>query len=69
MDPERTRPDEQTRRFEQADAAAEAAPGDMPTPDEEAAAERAGGPSASVTESYEEMAERGARQRGEGRIP
>jgi hypothetical protein len=41
----------------------------MPTPEEEAAAERAGEPGDETRRDYKEMAERGARQQGEGRIP
>jgi len=66
---DQTRPSPETRAAERADAEVEAQPDDMPTRDEEDAAERAGGPSEQTRESYEEMAERGARQKGEGRIP
>ena len=38
-----------------------------PTPDEEAAAERADADPANVREAYEEATERGANQEGEGR--
>ena len=38
-----------------------------PTPDEEAAAERADAPPDQVKEPYEEMTEKGANQKGEGR--
>ena len=41
----------------------------MPTPEEEEAAERAGMPDREVAEHYEEMADRGAKQKGEGRLP
>ena len=41
----------------------------MPTEAEEAAAERAGEVDAEVAEHYKEMAERGADQKGEGRLP
>jgi len=41
----------------------------MPTPDEEAAAERAGQPRPEVAEDYDEAMERGAEQKGEGRVP
>jgi hypothetical protein len=42
--------------------------GREPTPDEEEAAER-NEPDEEVAEHYEEMTERGAKQRGEGRVP
>jgi hypothetical protein len=41
----------------------------MPTPEEEKAAERAPAESPEVAENYEEAMERGARQKGEGRLP
>lgn len=41
---------------------------DMPTPDEEAAAERAAQTAPDVSEPYTEMAERGANSQGEGQI-
>lgn len=68
MDPN-TKPSEQTRDAERADASMHAQPDDLPTPDEEQAAERAGGVDPEVAEHYEEMTRRGASQRGEGRIP
>lgn len=40
-----------------------------PTPEEEAAAERAGPVDPAVAEAYEDALERGANQEGEGRIP
>jgi hypothetical protein len=64
-----TRPDDETRRFESEDAQARHEPDKMPSPEEEEAAERAGTPSEDVAEHYEEMAERGAKQEGEGRLP
>lgn len=66
---QRTRPSGSTRAAEEADAQVHATPDDLPTPDEEEAAERAGGPSRDVERNYEEAIERGARQEGEGRIP
>ena len=42
---------------------------EVPTAAENEAAERAGKPSASTAEHYEEMTERGANQKGEGRVP
>jgi hypothetical protein len=64
---EHTKPSAETR---QADRAAAQAPHDAteaPTPDEEQAAER-NTVSPGVEEHYEDMTERGARQKGEGRI-
>jgi hypothetical protein len=49
------------------DAHRAAGPDRMPTPEEEQAAERATMP-AGAAESYKEALERGAHQRGEGRI-
>jgi hypothetical protein len=40
-----------------------------PTAAEADAAERVGGPDPETAEHYEEMLERGAHQRGEGRLP
>jgi hypothetical protein len=67
-DPDRTRPSETTRHAEEADALVHAHPDDPPTKDEEDAAERGGEPDAKVAESYKEALERGADQKGEGRI-
>jgi hypothetical protein len=64
-----TRPSNATRDAEAADAQVRANPDDMPTEDEEGAAERAGKPSAEVSDNYEEALERGAKQQGEGRLP
>jgi hypothetical protein len=64
-----TRPSGTTRDAEAADAQVHASPDDMPTAEEEEAAERAGTPSADVTKTYEEAVERGAKQQGEGRLP
>jgi hypothetical protein len=64
-----TRPSDTTREAEAADAQVHAAPDDMPTPEDEAAAERAPAESPEVAENYEEAMERGARQKGEGRLP
>jgi hypothetical protein len=64
-----TRPSQTTREAEAADAQIHATPDDMPTPEEEAAAERAPAESPDVAENYEEAMERGARQKGEGRLP
>jgi len=43
-------------------------PGRMPSPEEEAAAERAAEQAPDVEEPYREMTERGAHQDGEGKI-
>jgi len=64
-----TRPSGTTREAEEADAQVHATPDRLPTPEEEAAAERAGAESPEVDENYEEAMERGARQKGEGRLP
>ena len=64
-----TRPSDTTREFEAAEARMHAEADEMPTPDEEAAAERAGEPSPETAKAYEEATERGARQKGEGRLP
>ena len=64
---ERTRPNEQTRAAERAEAETHAGPDRMPTPEEEELAERQQMPP-DTAEHYEEMAERGAHQQGEGRI-
>ena len=66
---ESTRPSDETRAAEEEDAQVHAEADDMPTEDEEAAAERAGKPDPSVGEHYKEMRERGADQKGEGRLP
>jgi hypothetical protein len=68
-DARHTRPNATTRDAEEADAQVHATPDELPTPEEEAAAERAGKPNADVERNYEEAMERGARQEGEGRIP
>ena len=64
-----TRPSAQTREAEEADAQLHSAPDKMPSPDDDAAADRAGKESPEVDENYEEAIERGARQKGEGRLP
>ena len=64
-----SRPTDKTREAEADDAKVHAEADDMPTPEEEAAAERAGGPDEEVSEHYKEMTERGAHQKGEGRLP
>jgi len=66
---EQTQPSDQTRAAEAVDAETHAEADELPTPDEEAAAERAEDTDEDVAEHYEEMTERGAHQKGEGRIP
>ena len=56
-------------RCREEDAQVHAEADDMPTEEEEAAAERAGKPDPEVAEHYKEMTERGADQKGEGRLP
>lgn len=57
-----------TRTFEVEDAQMFRGAGRGPTPDEEAAAARAGGVVPSTADAYKEMIARGASQRGEGRL-
>lgn len=57
-----------TRAAEAEDEQVTAGPDRAPNPDEEAAAERAEPVSDETRAAYEEMAERGAHQKGEGRI-
>ena len=64
-----TRPSGTTKQAEEADAQVHAAPDDMPTPDEDAAAERADEIDSDVEKSYGDAIERGAHQQGEGRLP
>jgi hypothetical protein len=64
-----TRPDNATRATEDEDARVQAGSDKQPTPEEEAAAERAGTPDADVSKNYEDAIERGAAQEGEGRLP
>jgi hypothetical protein len=64
-----TRPSSTTRETEEADAQVHATADRLPTADEEEAAERAGKPDADVEQNYEEAMERGANQKGEGRLP
>jgi hypothetical protein len=68
-EPNPTRPSDTTQSAEEDDARVHSAPDRMPTPDEEAAAERAGESRPEVAEQYEEAMERGAEQEGEGRLP
>ena len=62
------RPSKATRDAESREATKAAAPDRPPTSDEDAAAERAGRLDERVVEHEQEMLERGANQRGEGRI-
>ena len=64
-----SRPSDETRAAEDEDARVHAGADEEPTADEEAAAERAEKNDPSVAEHYEEMTERGAKQKGEGRLP
>ena len=64
-----TTPSKPTRETEKEDARMHSGPDDMPTADEEAAAERAGDVDPEVADNYEDAIERGAKQRGEGRLP
>jgi hypothetical protein len=64
-----TRPDATTRATEAEDAQTRAGSDEEPTPEEEAAAERAGDLDPEVSRTYEDAIERGAAQKGEGRLP
>jgi hypothetical protein len=57
-----------TRAFELEDEQVFSGAGRGPTPDEAAAADSYGPASERVVDSYREMAERGVRQAGEGRL-
>ena len=59
---------DETKAADRSDAQAEHAPDRMPTPDEERKAEQ-NELNPETAESYKEMAERGASQKGEGRVP
>jgi len=65
---DRTTPDKETRAVEREDAQTSAAPDRMPTPEEEAIADDLE-LDPEVAEHEREMAERGAHQEGEGRLP
>jgi hypothetical protein len=65
---EQTRPSKATRETEREDAATKAHADREPTSAEEKLAESTK-PDPAVAEHYEEMAERGANQEGEGRLP
>jgi hypothetical protein len=62
----KTDPSRATREEEKRDARVEAGADEI---DESMFAETGGKPDPDVAEHYEEMTERGARQRGEGRLP
>jgi hypothetical protein len=68
-DAEPTRPSRETRATEEEDEKVTAHADDLPSPDEEAAAERGRVDDPDSAEAYKEAIERGARQKGEGRIP
>jgi hypothetical protein len=68
-DGDRTRPSRETRATEEEDEKVTAHADDLPTPDEEAAAERGRVDDPEASAAYKEAIERGARQKGEGRIP
>jgi hypothetical protein len=65
---ERTRPDKDTRAAEREDAETKAGADRMPTPEEAAIADDLE-LDPEVAEHEREMAERGAHQEGEGRVP
>lgn len=65
---EHTRPSAKTRETEKDDALVDAHADNMPTRDEQAAAERTA-PDENVAREYKEASERGANQKGEGRLP
>ena len=67
-DREHTRPSPETREEERREAKDSADAGREPTPEEEEAADR-NEPDEAVSKHYKEMTERGAKQRGEGRVP
>ena len=68
MTVERERPSEATKAAERAEAERHAGPDRMPTEEEERIAEDSSIDD-DVREHAKDMAERGARQEGEGRIP
>lgn len=63
-----TRPTRETREAERREAQTPPGPGPEPTAADEAAADEHE-PDEDVREHYEDMTERGARQKGEGRVP
>ncbi len=68
QDKQRTRPSEATREAEAVDAVAKPSSSPQPTPDEEAAAERAEMPE-TAREAYRDYLDKAADAKGEGRIP
>jgi hypothetical protein len=68
-DTDRTRPSAKTRDEEEADALVKAKADGAPTSAEEAAAARAEGGGEEASLAYKEAIERGADQKGEGKIP
>lgn len=62
-----TTPDRDTIKEDRAALAQEHAPDRPPTPEEEAAAERAGDLDPETSEAYKDALERGAAQEGEGK--
>jgi hypothetical protein len=65
---DRTRPNEQTREAERAEAETHSGADRMPTPEEEQVADSLQ-PDPEVSKHEKEMTERGAKQKGEGRLP
>lgn len=63
-----TRPNDRTKATEHDDAEVRAGADREPTPEEEAIADELPPVDRDVAASYDEMAERGANQKGEGRI-
>jgi hypothetical protein len=63
-----THPDDQTKNTEREDAQVRAGSDHQPTAEEEAVADGLPGIDGDVAANYQEMAERGAKQKGEGRI-
>jgi hypothetical protein len=68
MSEQPTRPSDDTRSAERDDAQRRAGADREPTPEEDARADTRA-PDPEVSEHEREMAERGANQKGEGRIP
>jgi hypothetical protein len=66
---EQPRISDATREVAARDASAEHGASEVPTAEEEAAAERYGKASEQTAAEYEEALERGANQPGEGRLP
>ncbi|MDQ1519331.1 MAG: hypothetical protein QOI55_404 [Actinomycetota bacterium] len=65
---DRTKPNDQTREAERAEAEVHPTADRLPTPEEEQIADSLE-PDPEVAKHEKEMAERGAHQKGEGRIP